>query len=337
MLQIDIVIPWVDCNDFEWQKDYLRYKKGGESEDGARFRDWNWMRYWFRSIETNAPWINKVYFVTNGQLPSWINLDCPKLVHIKHSDYIPEELLPTFNSATIELFFHKIPGLSEHFVLFNDDCFINAPISPEYYFKNGLPCDAPCEQAFSHPHLWRGNRWGIQITEFCNTSIINRYFNRKEVVRKNLWGWYGWYQPRTFVFNALAASSRSYFGIPWTPHFEKPMLKSVWEEVWEKEYDLLFNNCTRFRAPDNINNYLMRFWAIASNKFYPTDVFSTKKKVEFGYENVDPCSIILNDNYKSICLEDTPRVTEEMYSNLKKRIISVFEEKYPHRSMFEKD
>lgn len=332
---IDFVIPWVDSNDPEWQLSYSKYSKADESEGGARYRDWGWMRYWFRSVEKNAPWVNKIYFVTCGQLPDWIDISNPKLVHIKHSDYIPLELLPTFNSSTIEIFFNRIPGLSEHFVLFNDDFFINSPILPEYYFRDGMPCDSPCEQVFSHPYIWNGNRWGIQLMEFCNTSVINRHFNRKEVTKKNKWGWYGWYQPKSFVFNAWLASSRSYFGVPWTPHFEKPMLKSVWDEVWDKEGELLLSHCTRFREPDNFNCYLMRFWTLASNKFYPTNTFKTKIKCELGYDKMDPVSIIGNSVYKSICLEDTPRVTEAMFNHIKSNILERFEQLYPEKSSFE--
>ncbi|MDE8160206.1 capsule biosynthesis protein CapK, partial [Erysipelothrix rhusiopathiae] len=36
---------------------------------------------------------------------------------------------------------HRIEGLSEHFVYFNDDMFLNKPVTPEDFFKEGLPCD----------------------------------------------------------------------------------------------------------------------------------------------------------------------------------------------------
>ena len=67
-------------------------------------------------MEQYAPWVNKVYLVTNGTFPEWVNAECPKLVLVRHEDYIPEKFLPTFSSHTIELNMDKIPGLSEHFV-----------------------------------------------------------------------------------------------------------------------------------------------------------------------------------------------------------------------------
>ena len=52
---------------------------------------------------------------------------------------MPKEILPTFNSCAIELHLHRIKGLSEQFVYFNDDMVLNAPVTPDYYFKDGLP------------------------------------------------------------------------------------------------------------------------------------------------------------------------------------------------------
>lgn len=34
-----------------------------------RYRDWENLKYWFRGVETFAPWVNKVYFITYGHIP----------------------------------------------------------------------------------------------------------------------------------------------------------------------------------------------------------------------------------------------------------------------------
>ena len=123
MHKIDFVVTWVDGNDVAWQAEKIRYspKKTDSGNEENRFRDWGLMKYWFRGIEKFAPWVNHVYFITWGHVPEWLNLEHEKLSIIKHSDYIPDEYLPTFNSNVIELNLHRIPQLSEHFVLFNDD------------------------------------------------------------------------------------------------------------------------------------------------------------------------------------------------------------------------
>jgi len=72
-------------------------------------------------VEQFAPWVRKIHFVTCGQKPEWLNADHPKLSLVNHSDYIPQQFLPTFNSSLIEIYLHRIPDLTEHFVYFNDD------------------------------------------------------------------------------------------------------------------------------------------------------------------------------------------------------------------------
>ena len=58
---------------------------------------------------------------------------------VDHSDILPPEGRPTFNSHAIEASLHRIPGLSEHFIYFNDDMFLGRPTRPERFFTaNGL-------------------------------------------------------------------------------------------------------------------------------------------------------------------------------------------------------
>lgn len=137
---IDIVIPWVDGGDPAWQKLHDSYTAGKTADNTeARYRDWGTLPFWFRGISRYAPWVRTVHFVTWGHLPPWLNLSCPKLHVVKHEDYIPSQYLPTFSSHTIELNLHRIPGLAEHFLYFNDDVFLAAPTTPEDFFHRACP------------------------------------------------------------------------------------------------------------------------------------------------------------------------------------------------------
>ena len=140
---IDFVIIWVDGNDPEWQAEKAKYAPPSDSDDRIeRYRDWGLLPYWFRGVEKFAPWVNKIHFVTWGHIPKWLNTEHPKLNIVRHQDYIPEKYLPTFSSNPIELNLHRIKGLSENFVYFNDDTFIISPVSKNVFFKNDLPCDS---------------------------------------------------------------------------------------------------------------------------------------------------------------------------------------------------
>lgn len=60
MNKIDFVFPYVDCNDSIWQKVYKeeRRKKDLPTDvSQVRFREWNNLKYLFRSIEKFIPWV----------------------------------------------------------------------------------------------------------------------------------------------------------------------------------------------------------------------------------------------------------------------------------------
>ena len=336
MEKIDFVVTWVDSNDPEWIKLYNHYRPETPITNNARFRNWNLFRYWFRAVERYAPWVNKVFLISNGKFPDWINPECEKLVLVKHTDYIPEKYLPTFNSNTIELNLGRIKELSEHFVLFNDDVFINAPVEPEYYFKEGLPCDYNLDSPYSNPKHSKDNKYGIDITMYCNVAILNSHFKRKEVVRQAWKKWYGkhlWGKP---LLLSLLMFGRDRFEHFTSFHIEQSMLKSIFLEVWEKEPEVLDNSCSRFRMDTNLNQYLIRYWQFATNKFYPL------KRNGFSYEHynkgilADLQNTLLEERYSSICINDNYYCSEKDYQYISTILRDSFEKKFPTISMFEK-
>lgn len=141
LFPIDIVYLWVDGADknfIDIKNKYLKKVKTGKYVDDVKdqiFRNNDELKYSLRSIEKNAPWINHIYIVTGfGQKPSWLNLKNPKITIIHQEDILPKDVEYVFNSCAIEACLDKIPGLSEHFLLANDDMFFNMPTLPEYFF-----------------------------------------------------------------------------------------------------------------------------------------------------------------------------------------------------------
>ena len=145
---VDAVYTWVDGTDPAWaaQKAEAWRQSVAEGADGgsgyseysandARFRSHDELRYSLRSLDYFAPWINHIYLVTAGQVPKWLDLSNPRITMIHHSEIFADpEMLPTFNSHAIEAQLHRIPGLSEHFLYFNDDVFFGRPVEPELFF-----------------------------------------------------------------------------------------------------------------------------------------------------------------------------------------------------------
>ena len=155
--KMDIVITWVDGSDEAWLAERKKYETKDLSIDAVgdrRFRDWGFLKYWFRGIEQNAPFAKNIYFVTYGHIPDWLNTNHHQIRIVKHSDFIPKEYLPTYNSVAIELNFHRIPGIGKRFIYFNDDMFLVKPATLEDYIaKDGHIKYNFIESAMTSPEL----------------------------------------------------------------------------------------------------------------------------------------------------------------------------------------
>lgn len=145
MQKIDLVYMWVDGNDKKWQQEkskYLTMEKGAENLSNnattdARWRDNDELKYALRSAEKYVPWINHIYLITGfNQVPKWLNTKNKKLTLISHDAIMPQSALPTFNSVSIEMCIANIPGLSEYFLLANDDVFFNRHLAPDFFFDS---------------------------------------------------------------------------------------------------------------------------------------------------------------------------------------------------------
>jgi hypothetical protein len=102
----------------------------------ARFACHEELRYSLRSIERFAPWFNHIYIVTNGQVPTWL-CSHPRITIVTHEQILDPRHLPTFNSHVIGSALHRIPGLSEHYIYFNDDVLLLRPLAPTDAFTAG--------------------------------------------------------------------------------------------------------------------------------------------------------------------------------------------------------
>ena len=118
-----------------YSKKYKNKNIDKEAHKDIRFINNNELYYCLKSIQKYLPWINKIYLVTmKPQKPKYLN-EFPK-VTVVHHNKIFNNNLPTFNSMAIENQLHKIPGLMEHFIYFNDDCLIGRPLSKSFFFTD---------------------------------------------------------------------------------------------------------------------------------------------------------------------------------------------------------
>ena len=135
---IDVVYTWVDSADPRWQADRARFDTttaNASASNAERFIDRQELRYSLRALELFAPFVRHIYIVTADQHPQWLAKGHPKITVVPHSDIFPDpSVLPTFNSHAIETCLHRIEGLSENFVYFNDDVFVGQEVGPADFF-----------------------------------------------------------------------------------------------------------------------------------------------------------------------------------------------------------
>lgn len=325
---IDFVLAWVDGNDPKWQEEYYKYKYGDEGDcRDYRFRDTDSLQYWFRGVEKFAPWVNKIYFVTCGQKPNWLNTDHPQLVCVDHRDYIPEKYLPTFSSHTIELNLHRISGLSEHFVYFNDDMFIVNPVEPDDFFRKGMPCDSAVIN-YAAPR-----QFPLNLVPFVNAAVINRNFEKNKVMIKQADKFFSFKYKKYLLKNIQFIMGKFFPGFKYF-HLPSSFLKSTFEEVWEKEFDILDETSShKFRILTDVNQWLMQNWQICKGNIYPRDInFGYYGSIEDKAELMKTVDKIHCSKYKAVCVNDAGIAEFEL---LKKMMSQVFETILPEKSKFE--
>ena len=333
-MNIDFVILWVDGGDEKWLAEKNRYsqKKADYSSDVNRFRDFDNLQYWFRAVEKFAPWVNNIYFITWGHLPKWLNVNAPKLRIINHRDYMPEEYLPTFNSNAIELNLHRIPELSEHFVLFNDDMFLLDYVEPEDFFIDGMPRDQMIESVIQVS----SKRYRIAHTHVNNMEIINEHFNKREMVKKHFTKMINPLYGKYTIKSLLLLPFRQYVGFR-AHHLPQPHLKSTFETVWEAEFDALDATCrNKFRGLNDVSHWLMKNWNMCSNRFVPQ---SAKIGAVFNVaeDNSRTVDYIVRQKGKMVCVNDVVMIQGQDidFERAKEEIKCAFEKILPEKSSFE--
>ncbi len=330
--KIDVVIPWVNGADPNWIKEKRRYSKVSDNIDDSvnRYRDWDNLQYIFRGIETFMPWVNDVYFVTWGHVPDWLNMKNAALKVINHEDYIPHKYLPTFSSHTIELNLHRINGLSERFIYFNDDTFILKFLYKDLFFKNGVPCDYALLSPIESDH-----RYSTADIFVTNIEVINDHFIVKDSIKKNLGKWFTPKYGKRLIQNFVYLYYNRLIGLRGS-HLPNPYLKSTFERLWEVEYELLDSvSSHKFRTYRDVNQHLFRFWQIMSGEFYPLSPVKKGIYRVVSNNNDEIRRIIETNGANMLCINENATIEIENFEGQKEMIKNSFEKILPKKSSFE--
>ena len=303
-IKIDLVYLWVDDKDEEWQKKrrFWANKLGivsSEENNDCRYSNNDELKYSLRSAQMYAPWINKIFIVTDGQVPKWLDTNHPKIRIVDHKEIMPEDCLPCFNSAAIEACIDNIPDLSEYFLYANDDMFFASPVEPEYFYNDEKPIVNLRTRKWTEPNNIYTQR--ILYTE----DLFNKTFGKNP---------------------NLCMSDPSHC----IDVYRKSSFKSC-KNLFQEEFDKLIHR--KFRCPNTIQRIIFSLFMIEKNQ----GVLKLNPPIaeqEF-YSNIDNLYLKLESKYsiedvikkfapKLLCINDTEDTRDEDRRKLKTILANTF-------------
>ncbi len=309
---IDLVYLWVDGSDPVWRAKHDAFIGKAEGSSPAnckgRYADNDELKFSLRSVEKYAPWVRKVFIVTDNQTPDWLDTGNPRVRIVDLTEILPEESLPCFNSALIEHYLYRIPGLAERFLYACDDMFINKEVTAgDFFTADGYPI--------------------VRLTRKPFRKL--RWFWRERVRRK----------PLKNYSKQISRASRlveKVYGTYYTgmPHhnmdaYLKSDLQRIAEVVLHDEF--LADNESHMRSDNNVQRVAFSYISLAEHHGklrYVTEKSSAYINIHKRrhYEKLEKHSPMF------FCLNDSEYVND----NDRKLARAYLEKRFPVKSSFEK-
>lgn len=281
--KIDLVVPYVDATDKNWQDLFNKHNPNKNTQIESvnainRFRSQgDFFRFFFRCIDKNLPWINKIHLLvqSDSQVPNWINR---KKVHIVyHNEFIPKKFLPTFNSCTIEMFLQNIPELAEKFIYVNDDVF---------FLKY------------------------IEIADLFEKNYVKENFQTKRYS-----GMYGQHCDNSF--NLIFKDDGRPFIRP--DHEPKPYFKNQLRKCYNQYKNQIDNSISSFRAPTNYNCYIYSLYQAKKDIVLPSNIISGYAE-KFDVNTLNSSAVIcLNDVNPVVDIYNDPNLSQWFLTKFKSK------------------
>jgi hypothetical protein len=186
---VDAVYLWVDDSDATWRakRAMVRARLGLDTSTeqaeatlaSHSFRDRGELRASMRSLEMYAPWVRHIYLVTDDQCPPWLDAQHGRVTVVDHTEiFDTPEALPSYNSHAIGSQVHRIPNLSDHYLLINDDVMFNSPVTPYDFFTP----TGQLKVSFSRsrrPDIGREHQSPLEQARTNSAELIERDFGRR--------------------------------------------------------------------------------------------------------------------------------------------------------------
>ncbi len=291
---MDVVITFVDGSDPLWREDFRRLLNVPVLE--KRYRDWGLLRFIFRGIETHLPFVRKVFLVVarDSQVPAWV--DREQVDVVLHEQIITKEYLPTFNSCTIEMFLHRIPGLDERYLYFNDDMFPMMDCVEQDFFPEG------------HPAV------GYARCRWARSQFMRHCRNADRLARR-------------------AAGVAAGKGFLRPQHITTPMLRSACEAGFAAVESEILASLSPLREEKNLNQHFyldyMLFCGTSIDRRIPKRHFSLATASANRI-----CTFLEQPDRKMVCINDV-KMSTRRFQSVRRKLLLAFERHFPRRSRFE--
>ncbi len=299
---VDVVYTWVNSEDENWKKMILEYKSE-EELDFDRYQNFDELKYSLRSIDKHIPWVNNIYIVTNCAKPSWLD-ENSKIHWIWHEDIFPNsDYLPTFSSHAIESCLHKINGLSEYFLYFNDDVFLMKNMEKTDFFKAN-----DCSISFMESY-----GAGFYPREVDDESYINAALNGKRLLEEK--------------FNISPVQFHKH-----VPHVLRKSILEEMEEAFEESYKVVRLNKFREKTDISTISFLYHHYSY----FKKESVRESRLGHLIRHTNYRAKTRAIRQTRPHfICINDGGGSSSD--SNYKEWMLSFLEKYYPLPAIWEKN
>lgn len=316
---VDVVYTWVNDNDPVWQekiKEYTRSVDISNTNQGftdqpksalnlARYRNREEIRYSLRSIYMYAPFVRNIYVVTDDQVPDWLDTSDEGIEIVCHRDIFDEKTVyPVFSSNPIELNLHKIKGLAEHFIYFNDDVFLCAPINVEdFFYFNGIAKAFFSDLLLDSRSIKETDRATV-VSHKNSAAAFQSHFNVLPT--------------RKLLHTAFAARRSICYEV-----------EKVFAEEVKISKNKRFRNWHDVTWPYLVPNYMLfKGWAV------PSTIRSSYLDIHDLNLPDKLSSIDADDNIKTACINDTDTDSKPLYEDY---FIKWMKRRFPVKAPWEKE
>ena len=292
---IDVLIKYIDLRDHDLKRQKI-YQIGKDYDNEE-------LRYSIRSILKNIPWIRKIFILMPNNKVRYfkeLNLIKNKIVYIKDSKILG------YDSSNINAFLFrywklKKYGISDNFIVMDDDCFIGKPLKKKdfFYVKNGKVIPLIITSIFK-----RIDRNSSEI----NYNIYKNLASKKKEEQNSEAFNYSLYLTYIFILNIFKKSKNEFLYIPKFTHNAIPVNVRELKEI----YNLVYNSEYKSATLDSLYReigYVQFQQFVLSYTFIKYD----KKVKDIGYTFIKINNTIsANYNYSLFCIN----TADYNYSNM---------------------